>query len=209
MHLAQQLADWADQLRHLSAMGLYYATNPYDRERYQTLQTLMLEMQALAGGELPTQLEPLRAQIFARPCPFSCADAAIIDDSGRMLLIQRADNQCWAMPGGSLDVGETPAEGAVREAREETGIACEPVQLVGVFDSRFAGGEHRHHLYQFVFLCRPLDDHHVTPSHANEILAMEWFAEAALPHPLDANHVRRIPYAFAAWRGEQRAFFDS
>jgi 8-oxo-dGTP pyrophosphatase MutT (NUDIX family) len=208
MQLAQHLADWADQLRHLSAMGVYYATNPYDRERYQTLQTLMLEMQALAGGELPEQLEPLRARVFAAHTPFSCADAAIIDDDGRILLIQRADNQCWAMPGGSLDVGETPAQGAVREAREETGISCTPIQLVGVFDSRFAGGQQRHHLYQYVFLCRPLDTPRLPLSHANEVLDAQWFHAEALPEPLDPNHIRRIPYAFAAWHGEHKAFFD-
>lgn len=41
------------------------------------------------------------------------------------------------MPGGGFRVGETPAEGPVREALEETGLKCEPVALVGVFDSRF------------------------------------------------------------------------
>ena len=39
--------------------------------------------------------------------------AAVIDDSGRILLVQRADNGLWAMPGGDFEIGETPAAGVV------------------------------------------------------------------------------------------------
>jgi ADP-ribose pyrophosphatase YjhB (NUDIX family) len=205
---SEQIALWADKLRDMSAMGLYYTTNQYDRERYHTLQSLAIEMQAFAGGQLPDELEPLRVPVFSRPTPFSGADAAIVDDTGRMLLIQRADNQCWAMPGGALDVGETPAEGAVREAREETGVLCEPVVLVGVFDSRRCGSRSRHHLYHYVFLCRPLAGTPIAPSHPDEVLDMQWFAEEELPEVIDPGHRSRIPLAYAAWRGEQSAFFD-
>jgi len=93
-------------------------------------------MLALATGETWEQIEPLRATIFSKPTPVTGGDAAIIDDEGRILLIQRADNGLWAMPGGALEVGETPAEGVVREALEETGVHCQPIALVGVFDSR-------------------------------------------------------------------------
>ena len=78
-------------------------------------------------------------------------DAAVIDDDGRILLVQRADNSKWAMPGGAMEVSETPAEGVVREAFEETGVRCEVVALVGVFDSRLCGTISRHHLYQNVW----------------------------------------------------------
>ena len=73
---AQQIALWADQLRHLAASGLRFAANIYDTERYHALQSLALEMQAYAGGELPATLEPLRATIFAHVTPFAVADAA-------------------------------------------------------------------------------------------------------------------------------------
>jgi ADP-ribose pyrophosphatase YjhB (NUDIX family) len=81
-------------------------------------------------------------------------DGAVIDPDGRLLMDRRADNGMWAMPGGALEVGETPAEGVVWEVLEETGVHCRPVAMVGVFDSRLCGTESRHHLYHFVFLCR-------------------------------------------------------
>ena len=52
---------------------------------------------------------------------------AMADDAGEMLLIQRVDSGLWAAPGGAFDVGETAAEGAVRECHEETGWRVEPV----------------------------------------------------------------------------------
>lgn len=206
---AQQIALWADRIRDMAALGLHYAQSSYDTERYAALQSLAIEMLAYAVAEPPASFEPLRAPIFARPTPLATGDAAVIDSDGRMLLIQRADNRCWAMPGGAFEVGETPAEGAVRETLEETGVACEPLALVGVFDSRRCGSVSRHHLYHFVFLCRALPAPPVAPSHPHEVLGTGWFAEHELPAAIDPGHVSRIPVAFAVWRGERPAFFDA
>lgn len=208
--LAQQLLLWADKLRDFSALGLHYADNIYERERWEQVQTMVIEMMACATGDLPAQLEPLRAPVLGRPTPFSVCDAAVIDETGRILLIQRADNGLWALPGGALEVGETPAEGAIRETLEETGVTSEAVALVGVFDSRYLGNaQSRHHMYQMVFLCRPLA---MIPAHeaafAHETKQIGWFQEDALPNEMDPGHVQRIPIAFQVWRGERTAFFD-
>lgn len=106
MTLAQNLALWADHLRDISAMGLRFSPNLYDRENYEAIQEIALEMLAVATGLSPDELEPLRTGLLRRPTPLSTGDAAIIDDSGRILLIRRADNGLWAMPGGALAVGE-------------------------------------------------------------------------------------------------------
>ena len=168
-----------------------------------------MEMLALATGESLEQIEPLRASVFSRPTPISVGDAAVINDKGQILLVQRADNGKWAMPGGALEVGETPAEGVVREALEETGVHCRAMSLVGVFDSRFCGTTSRHHLYQFVFLCEPSSQEGPEqPSHAIEVLDTGWFPEDGLPQEIDPGHRSRIPEAFRAWHGDRRVFFD-
>jgi ADP-ribose pyrophosphatase YjhB (NUDIX family) len=209
MTLADHLARWADKLRGLSALGLRYAEHVYERERWSQVQTLAMEMFAFASGEPPEALEPLRGTVLAHATPLAVGDAAIIDEDGRILLVQRADNGLWAMPGGGYEVGETPAEGAVREAREETGVHCRPVALVGVFDSRLCGTRSRHHLYQFVFLCTPVSSElPVDSSHRHEVRQVAWFAEADLPTTIDPGHVTRIPVAFQVWRGERPTYFD-
>ena len=212
LSIAQQLANWADQLRHVSANGLHYSLNVYDQTNYQTVQNVAMEMLAMATGEAMTEIEPLRAPIFARPSAIPTADAAIIDAAGRILLIRRADNRKWAMPGGGTDVGETPAHAAEREALEETGVSCEAVALVAVHDSRLSGSSSRHQLYHMTFLCQPLFDipRHEPASHSAEVLETAWFNETDLPpsDELDPGHLRRIPEAFRVWKGDTRAFFD-
>jgi ADP-ribose pyrophosphatase YjhB (NUDIX family) len=205
---AQQIALWADKLRDMSAMGLHFSKDIYDQQRYREMQTMAMEMHALATGDSLESLEPLRDTIYARPCPFCTGDAAIIDNAGRLLLIQRADRGTWAMPGGVLEVGETAAQGIVREALEEAGVRCAPERLVGIFDSRYHQSQSRYHLFQFVFLCRPAGEpEEREPSHAHETLGKGWFAENALPTNLDPNHVTRIPHVFRVWRGGE-PFFD-
>lgn len=210
MTVAQQIALWADQLRDMSAMGLRFSQNVYDQENYRTLQEIALEMLALVTAQPREQIEPLRATLFARPTPLSVGDAAIIDESDRILLIRRADNGLWAMPGGALAVGETPAQGVAREVFEETGVRCEAVKLVGVHDSRLCGTKAPFQLYHFLFLCTPLNGGQVerAPSHALEVLGAQWFAEEALPAAIDPGHVTRIAAAFKAWHGECEAYFD-
>src|SRR5512139_3995699 len=166
---AERIALWADRLRDISAMGLLFAKNIHDETSFRNVQTIAMEMYALATGEPMEQIEPLRATVFSRPTPASVGDAAVINKKGRILLIRRVDNSKWAMPGGALEVGETPAEGVAREALEETGVRCRATALVGVFDSRLCGTQSRHHLYQFMFLCEPLEDRVRAPSHAIEV----------------------------------------
>ena len=105
---AEQMALWADRLRDISAMGLLFAKNIHDELAFRAVQTIAMEILAAATGDAWQQIEPLRASVFTSPTPFAVGGAAIIDESGCILLIQRADNAKWAMPGGALEVGETP-----------------------------------------------------------------------------------------------------
>lgn len=206
---AEQIAAWADKLRDISAMGLHFSKNIHDEGAFHAVQNIAMEMLAFATGETLEQIEPLRAPIFSHPTPFAGGDAAVIDDQGRILLIRRADNGKWAMPGGALEVGETPLEGVLREALEETGVPCQAVALVGVFDSRLCGTPSRHHLYQFLFLCKPSEQaKEGKPSHAIEVLEARWFPENGLPENIDPGHQSRIPQAFRVWHGDRRVFLD-
>lgn len=55
------------------------------------------------------------------------------DDAGRVLLIKRSDNSLWALPGGAQDVGESTAQAAIREVKEETGLQVEIDAISGIY----------------------------------------------------------------------------
>jgi ADP-ribose pyrophosphatase YjhB (NUDIX family) len=76
------------------------------------------------------------------------ASALVTDANGAILMQLRADNGFWALPGGTMQMGESIATTAVRETREETGIDIEITGLVGIYtDPRhiiaYADGEVR------------------------------------------------------------------
>ncbi|MBR6044860.1 MAG: NUDIX domain-containing protein [Ruminococcus sp.] len=67
------------------------------------------------------------------------AAVSIISDSeGRILLVKRCDCGKWGIPGGLMEYGETLAQAAVREAREETGLEIELDALCGVYSGFFS-----------------------------------------------------------------------
>ncbi len=58
----------------------------------------------------------------------SKAGAVISDEKGNVILVQSRGN-LWGFPKGSLEKGESPITGAIREVSEETGIQLTPEQL--------------------------------------------------------------------------------
>ncbi|MFJ5989612.1 NUDIX hydrolase [Lentzea sp. NPDC092896] len=61
--------------------------------------------------------------------------AFVQDEDGRILMIRRTDNDKYSIPGGQQDVGETLAQTAVREVKEETGIDVDVVELIGLYSN--------------------------------------------------------------------------
>ncbi len=75
---------------------------------------------------------------------------AISDADGRFLAIRRRDNSHWELPGGVLELDETPEEGVVREVLEETGVVVEPEHVTGIYKNMSRG------IIALVFRCRHL-----------------------------------------------------
>jgi mutator protein MutT len=82
----------------------------------------------------------------------------VLVHEGRVLLIRRGKPPLygrWVVPGGTVELGEPLEQALVREMREETGLAVEPVELLSVFDRIERDGPRV--VYHFVivdYLCR-------------------------------------------------------
>ena len=206
MDVANRLRLLGDELRALAEEGLRYSgEEPYHRERYERLRHGAASVFALADEEGVDHIEKTVFAQLTHRAPIACGDAAIVDGDDRILLIQRSDDELWAMPGGGFNVGETPAEGVAREAVEETGVTVEVTELVGVFDSRHCDTRSPLQLYQFVFLCWPMSSSAATTPH--EVLDQAWFGRDELP-PLSPGHTVRVPFVFG-YLESRRPYFDT
>ena len=101
---------------------------------------------------------------------------AVVIRDGRVLLIRRgiAPSQgLWAIPGGSLELGETLQEGAERELLEETGIRARAGDPIYAFDffERDADGKVRFH---FVIVDMKADYISGEPKGADDALEARW-----------------------------------
>lgn len=125
--------------------------------------------------------------------PFIGVGAVIVQDE-RVLLIRRGQPPLlgeWSLPGGVLECGETLREAAVREAREETGLVVETVDMLGVYERviRSDDGRVRYHYVLIDFLCRPVAGDLKAGSDAADV---RWFMRDQLPAlnlAYDANDV--------------------
>lgn len=107
--------------------------------------------------------------------------AFVQDDAGRVLLIERADNGLWALPGGGQEVGESTPAAAVRETLEETGIDIEISGLVGIYSYpghvvAYDDGEVRQE-FSICFRARPVGGAATT---SNESTQVHWVESAAI-----------------------------
>lgn len=118
------------------------------------------------------------------------ASAVVTDDDGRVLLARRSDNGRWSVPAGVVDPGEQPADTAVREVLEETGVRAEIVRLSGVASHPvvYPNGDRCEYLNVW-FRCRAVGG--VAEVADDESLEVGWFSPDALPE-LDGWSLLRL-----------------
>jgi 8-oxo-dGTP pyrophosphatase MutT (NUDIX family) len=96
------------------------------------------------------------------------AGCVVRDDAGRVLLIKRADNGSWALPAGSMELGETMRECAIREVREETGLIARSVTPFALY-SRLSGQPNMFgHVYHPITLGCRVDEYDGTLARVTE-----------------------------------------
>ncbi len=202
------LLRWSEALAGIARTGLGFTDSLYERERFEEVLKVAADIRAAATGGAGQQalaeayeaewLKGVGSGVPGYVTPKVAIGAVVGDDDGRLLLVQRADSGVWLYPTGWADVGYSPAEVAVKEVREETGIVCEPLRLIAVLDGLRLGFT-AVPLYSLVFHCRATGGD--LQAHPLETSDVGWFPEEGLPSPL-AGFERWGSRAFAAIRGE-------
>jgi 8-oxo-dGTP pyrophosphatase MutT (NUDIX family) len=101
-------------------------------------------------------------------------NVVVTNDAGDVLMIRRTDNGNWAVPGGSIDLGESLIDAAIRETREESGIDVEVTGITGIYtDPKHvilytSNGEARQE-FSILLTARPLGGQPTPSSETSEV----------------------------------------
>lgn len=105
---------------------------------------------------------------------------------GHILFVRHSYGpKVWALPGGGLDRGETPADAAKREIYEEMGCHLTTVVPVGTIAETISGSPHLAHIFTASTSQQPVPDQ-------REILEARFFPEHALPRPMGRLTCQRL-----------------
>jgi ADP-ribose pyrophosphatase YjhB (NUDIX family) len=190
------------RIQALAEIGLEFSQNTFDRERYNELHEISLQMMKQITDVPVEKITPVILDKNGYKTPKVDVRAVVFNESGEILLIQeKADNR-WAMPGGWADVGYSPAEVAVKECFEEAGLKVEASKLLAVLDKQKQKMPPAfEYVYKIFLLCKKLDNNTSTGSETSDV---GWFNENNLPElSTPRNTVEQINLMFQYHREER------
>jgi ADP-ribose pyrophosphatase YjhB (NUDIX family) len=204
------LLRWSESLAAIARTGLGFTESLYEKERFEEILHVAADIRTQADesaapledgeGLVQEWLGQVGSGVPGYVTPKVAVGAAVGNDKGELLLIQRADSGVWLYPTGWCDVGYSAAEVVVKEVEEETGIIAEPVRLIAVLDGLRLGMT-RIPLYSLLFYCRAVGGD--LEPHPLECRDVGWFTPDRLPTPL-VGVERWGEHVFAAVAGEHR-----
>ncbi|WP_125767910.1 NUDIX hydrolase N-terminal domain-containing protein [Lapidilactobacillus wuchangensis] len=155
-------ADLLNSQRQMLALiqsGLHYTKEPFELDRYQKLEKILLAQMAASTNTQVADLTAALTQDQGYITPKVDVRALIVKNQ-QILMVQDKPTQKWSLPGGFADVGYTPTENIIREVSEETGLQVSVQGLLDVFDTgKRTDIPQPFQYYKFVFACQPVAGH--------------------------------------------------
>ena len=171
------LLEQARELQALAQTGLMYCKDPFDRERYERIRAMAVDM--LSTPKLDTR-------------------AAIFDEEGRILMTHENSGE-WSLPGGWVDENQSIRSNAVKEVKEETGLDVRGERLIAVQDcANHNALTYPYGVLKFFVLCSRAGGWFSANIETTEI---RYFEEDRLPRLSETrNTAEQIAMCFAAHR---------
>lgn len=143
------------KLKSIAEIGLLYAKDPYDRERYEAIRAISLDMMSQKTGIDERDLSTFFLKTTDYPTPKTDIRALVLNEKKEILMVKESTDGLWSLPGGWADIGVSPSEVAEKEVFEEAGLLVKAEKLLAIFDKRcHPHPAEAHYVYKMVFGCR-------------------------------------------------------
>jgi ADP-ribose pyrophosphatase YjhB (NUDIX family) len=189
---------WAREIQAIAQTGLHFSGGSYDRERYERLRDIAVEMFVNRSDATESSIRASFAAQTGYATPKVDVRGVVLKDR-QILLVRESSDGLWTLPGGWADVNDSPSEAVVREVREESGFVTRAARLIALFDR----SKHAHqppspfHVYKLFIACELLGGSAQPSSETSEV---GFFDPNHLP-PLSMGRVTpdQIAICVRAW----------
>ena len=136
-------------------------------------------------------ISELRELIGTRPIIMVGANVMVVDSENRLLLQLRTDNNCWGLPGGSMELGESLQEVAKRELYEECNLTANQLTFFNIYSGEefYYQYPHGDEIYNVIatFICEDYEGE--LRADKDEVLALQFFSIDELPSNLSPPEI--------------------
>ena len=200
-------SDFAKYLQRMIALtdtGLTFTKDPFDRERYEDLRSLLSEMLNQASDLDAEEVAEVLKPTSAYATPLMDVRAWMVEDEKICLVRGQGEND-WALPGGFGEVGYSPIENILKEIEEETGFEAKVERLLAVFDTNRFQLQSKQYA-KFVFECKLLDGQF---QKNQEIADLQFFAIDQLPALSEKRITKeQIEILCQVYQGQREQYLD-
>ena len=187
---------WASELQSIAQAGLTFGENQYDRDRYQQIRDLSVDILQSYTDMEHNKIRDLFASETGYQTPKVDIRAAVFSDDRILLVNEKVDGK-WSLPGGWADVNSSVRESAVRECFQEDGAVVKPKRIVAIH----LGNRHNNHNFPFtiykIFVECELIEYRFQEN--TETLGSDFFSLDMLPElSTERNTIEQIKMCFDA-----------
>ena len=179
--------NWAQRLQAIAQNGLAYATNPFETQRCLEIQHIAAEILTEHTGVDESAVLDLLGKEKGYATPKLDVRGAVFRGEEILLVRERVDGG-WTLPGGWVDINESPREAVEKEVREESGYRVKAVRLLAVLDrNKHPHPPYIHHIIKMFIECDLVGGE---PKNSIETSEVGFFHQDSIP-PLSVQRVTR------------------
>lgn len=175
--------EWLEVARRLQSIaqaGLTFSEGRYDRDRYEQLRDISVNiMKNFTGAD-----ESIIRNIFASEVGYQTPKVdvrGVVFRKNKILMVREYTDKRWSLPGGWCDVGLTAKENVEKEVFEEAGLKVDAIKALAIFDKKcHPHPPDVHYTYKIFFLCREKEKEGKLKT-GMETIDVSFFSRDALP----------------------------